>query len=132
MLLVLGFVGLAVAGGTASTLVATLLIGVGQGFVSPTVSGLLSRITPEGERGAVFGTLSSAQTLARMANYLLANLLFGRGNTAAPFWEAAGIAALALALAAVTLPDAARLASRAVPADLDGEGEPVASGAVDA
>ena len=76
--------GSALAGGTAATLLATLLVGVGQGLVSPTISGLLSRITPEGEQGAVFGTLSSAQTLARMANYLVANLLFGRGNTAAP------------------------------------------------
>jgi MFS transporter, DHA1 family, tetracycline resistance protein len=131
VLLVLGFAGLALARGTASTLVATLLIGVGQGFVAPTVSALLSKITPEGERGAVFGTLSSAQTLARMANYVLANLLFGRGNTAAPFWEAAGIAAVAIALAAVTLPDAARLASRAGSADQEGEGEPVASGVVE-
>ena len=77
VLLILGFAGLALARGTPATLLATLLIGVGQGFVSPTVTGLLSRITPEGERGAVFGTLSSAQTLARMANYLLANPLLG-------------------------------------------------------
>jgi len=117
VMLILGFVGLAVADGTASTLFPTLLIGVGQGFVSPTVSGLLSRITPEGERGAVFGTLSSAQTLARMANYVLANLLFGRGNTAAPFWEASAIALAALALASVTLPTARKLAG----ADLAGK-----------
>jgi MFS transporter, DHA1 family, tetracycline resistance protein len=132
VLLILGFAGLALAQGTASTLLATLLIGVGQGFVSPTVSALLSKITPEGERGAVFGTLSSAQTLARMANYLLANLLFGRGNTTAPFWEAAGIAVLALALAAVTLPVAGRLASRAGSADQESEGEPVTSAAIEA
>jgi DHA1 family tetracycline resistance protein-like MFS transporter len=111
VLLILGFAGLALAQGAAAILMATLFIGVGQGFVSPTVSGLLSRITPEGERGAVFGTLSSAQTLARMANYLLANLLFGRGNTGAPFWEAAGIALSALVLAGVTLPRARKVAS---------------------
>lgn len=129
VLLALGFAGLALASGTAATLGATLLIGAGQGFASPTVSGLLSRITPEGERGAVFGTLSSAQTLARMVNYVLANLLFGRGNTASPFWEAAGIALAALALAAVTLPLAARLAHQAGPADA---GEPITSAALEA
>jgi DHA1 family tetracycline resistance protein-like MFS transporter len=112
VLLILGFAGLALAEGAAAILSAVLFIGVGQGFVSPTVTGLLSRITPEGERGAVFGTLSSAQTLARMANYLLANLLFGKGNTGAPFWEAAGIALVALALAAITLPKAKQLAGR--------------------
>ena len=130
VLLTLGFVGLAVAIGTASTLLATLFVAVGQGFVSPTVTGLLSRITPEGERGAVFGTLSSSQTLARMANYVLANLLFGRGNTASPFWEAAAITLAALALAAVTLPTARRLADRAEPVEELDAGEPVPSGAV--
>jgi DHA1 family tetracycline resistance protein-like MFS transporter len=129
VLLALGFAGLALASGTAATLWATLLIGAGQGFASPTVSGLLSRITPERERGAVFGTLASAQTLARMVNYVLANLLFGRGNTASPFWEAAGIALAALALAAVTLPRAARLAQQADSAEA---GEPVTSAAMEA
>ena len=129
VLLALGFLGLALAQGTANILAATLFVGLGQGLVSPTVSGLLSRITPEGERGVVFGTFSSAQTLARMANYLVAILLFGRGNTAAPFWEAAAIALVALALAVVALPAAARLAGRA---DREGREVPVASGAVEA
>ena len=33
--------------------------------LSPTISGLLSRVTPAGDQGAVFGTLSSAQTWSR-------------------------------------------------------------------
>jgi DHA1 family tetracycline resistance protein-like MFS transporter len=127
VLLILGFAGLALAEGTAATLAATLFIGVGQGFVSPTVTGLLSRITPEGERGAVFGTLASSQTLARMTNYVVANLLFGRGNTASPFWEAAGIALAALALAAVTLPKARKVASQADQAAEEAKPEPVHS-----
>ena len=122
VLLVAGFAGLGFVGGTAGILVATALVGIGQGLVSPTISGLLSRITPEGEQGAVFGTLASSQTLARMTNYLVANLLFGRGDTAAPFWEAAVIAGVALGLASVGLPMVRRLAE----ADL---GEPVPSGA---
>ncbi len=128
VLLVAGFAGLGVASGTAATLAATMAVGVGQGLVSPTISGLLSRITPEGEQGAVFGTLSSAQTLARMANYLVANLLFGRGNTAAPFWEAAAIAVGALGLALVTLPSVGRKAGSG-PIEKD-RGEPIASGSV--
>jgi MFS transporter, DHA1 family, tetracycline resistance protein len=129
VLLILGFAGLALARGTPAVLLATALICVGQGFVSPTVTGVLSQITPEGERGAVFGTLSSAQTLARMANYLVANLLFGHGNTAAPFWEAAAIALAALGLAFVTLPTVRKLA-RTSPTDKD-LGELIPSGAVD-
>ena len=62
------------------------LVGVGQGLLGPSISGLLSRITPESEQGAVFGTLSSAQTLARMISYSAANLLLGRVSTAAPYW----------------------------------------------
>jgi DHA1 family tetracycline resistance protein-like MFS transporter len=77
-----------------------ILVGVGQGLVGPSVSGLLSRLTPPSEQGAVFGTLSSAQTLARMISYSTANLLLGRVSTAAPYWfgfavyVAAGLAAL--------------------------------------
>jgi DHA1 family tetracycline resistance protein-like MFS transporter len=97
--LALGFVTLAQVERWPALLGATLLVGVGQGLVSPTVSGLLSRITPVSEQGAVFGTLTSAQTLARMLNYVTANLLLARSGPSAPVWEAAMIAMLALLLA---------------------------------
>jgi DHA1 family tetracycline resistance protein-like MFS transporter len=64
---------------------------------------LLSRITPISEQGAIFGALSSAQTLARMVNYLVANVLLARFGPAAPFWEAGGIAVVALGLALVVV-----------------------------
>ncbi|SIO58676.1 MFS transporter, DHA1 family, tetracycline resistance protein [Singulisphaera sp. GP187] len=95
----LGFVGLALSESIPVLLGATLIVGVGQGLASPTVTGLLSRFTPDREQGAVFGVLSSAQTLARMANYVVANLLLARSGPAAPFWEAAAISAVALLLA---------------------------------
>ncbi|HEX8199435.1 MAG TPA: MFS transporter, partial [Isosphaeraceae bacterium] len=100
--LIVGFAGLALVRDWPALLVATLVVGVGQGLCSPTVSGLLSRVTPASEQGAVFGTLTSAQTLARLINYLLANHLLG-DNLSAPFWEAAGIAALALLVAFWTI-----------------------------
>ncbi len=96
----LGFAGLALASGALELAGAMVLVGVGQGLVGPSVSGLLSRITPASEQGAVFGTLSSAQTLARMISYSTANLLLGRVSTAAPYWFgfavylAAGLAAM--------------------------------------
>ena len=68
--------------------------------------------TPEGEQGAVFGTLSSAQTLARMINYSVANLLLARVGPSAPYWEAAAVAAVALLLAS-------RLLGRRDPMDVD-------------
>ncbi len=105
--LILFGIGTLVAGLSAMALVrsgtellgATLLVGIGQGLASPTVLGLLSRVTPESEQGAVFGTLTSAQTLARMINYVVANRLLGQAGPSAPFWEAAGIGVVALLLA---------------------------------
>ena len=60
----LGFAGLALASGALVLAGSIVLVGVGQGLIAPSLSGLLSRITPASEQGAVFGTLSSAQTLA--------------------------------------------------------------------
>ena len=109
-LLVGGFLGLALAGaGVAPILLALTLVGTGQGLASPPIAGLLSRVTPAAERGAIFGTFAAAQTLARLINYVAANLLFGRASTAAPFWEAAAIALAALSLAAVALPGVGKL-----------------------
>ena len=87
-----------------------LLLGVGQGLLSPTVSGLLSRVTPDSEQGAVFGTLSSAQTLARMISYSASNVLLGRVSTAAPYWCAFGIDLVALAVAGRIATNAGRYA----------------------
>jgi DHA1 family tetracycline resistance protein-like MFS transporter len=82
---------------------ASILVGAGQGLASPSTQGLLSRVTPASEQGAVFGTLTSAQTLARMLNYVIANRLLDRGNPAMPYWEGAAIAGVTFALAAILL-----------------------------
>jgi MFS transporter, DHA1 family, tetracycline resistance protein len=119
--LVAGFAGLALTRDWPALLVATLIVGVGQGLCSPAISGLLSRVTPAGEQGAVFGTLASAQTLARMVNYLVANRLLGRGTPSAPFWEAAAIAAVALALAAATIHGVLGPRAVAAPGTIAGE-----------
>jgi DHA1 family tetracycline resistance protein-like MFS transporter len=94
-----GFAGLAMTGGLPTLTLSLVLLAFGQGLTSPSTSGLLSRVTPENEQGAVFGTLSSAQTLARMISYSAANVLLGRVSTAAPYWAAFGIDVLALAVA---------------------------------
>ncbi len=99
-----GFAALALVQNWPALLGATLIVGVGQGLASPSVAGLLSRITPAQEQGAVFGVFSSVQTLARMINYVLANLLLANQNTAAPFWEASVIALIALVVAVLTVP----------------------------
>ena len=84
-------------------LVASLIIGVGSGLASPSISGLLSRFTPATEQGAVFGVFTSAQTLARMINYVVANRLLDLASLSAPFWEGSIIAVIAFILAVVTV-----------------------------
>ncbi len=98
-----GLAALAVVRTWPGMLAATLLVGVGSGLSSPSIQGLLSRITPMTEQGAVFGTLASAQTLARTINYLAANRLLGDAGPSAPFWEGAAIAVVAFVLAAVLI-----------------------------
>jgi DHA1 family tetracycline resistance protein-like MFS transporter len=99
ILVVTGFAGIAIAAKVSELAGSLVLLGLGQGLLSPSVSGLLSRITPESEQGAVFGTLASAQTLARMVSYSVANILLGRVSSAAPYWGAVGVDLLALAVA---------------------------------
>jgi DHA1 family tetracycline resistance protein-like MFS transporter len=97
--LALGLAALATVTTWPGLLGAAILVGVGQGVASPTILGLLSRLTPEGEQGAVFGTSTSAQTLARTINYVLANRLLGQLGPSAPFLEGAGFAFVALLMA---------------------------------
>jgi DHA1 family tetracycline resistance protein-like MFS transporter len=103
VLAVLGFAGLARVSGTAELFGSMTLLAVGQGLLSPSVAGLLSRITPESEQGAVFGTFSSSQTLARMISYSTSNLLLGKVSAGAPYWQAFGVDLLALTLAGQTV-----------------------------
>jgi DHA1 family tetracycline resistance protein-like MFS transporter len=103
-----GLAGLALVRTTPGLVGAMFVVAVGQALAGPSLSGLLSRQAPASEQGAIFGTLSSAQTLARMINYVAANRLLGRLGAAAPFWEGAGVAALALLIAAWSLPTLAR------------------------
>lgn len=92
-----GLASLAAARDFPRLILAGVLIGLGQGTAGPSIQGLLSRLTPATEQGAIFGVSSSAQTLARMINYYLANRLLSRGS-AEPYWEGAGIALAAIAV----------------------------------
>lgn len=99
-LLTAGLAALAVVATTPGLLVAVLLVGFGQGLCAPTVQGLLSKSTPPDEQGAVFGGLLSAQTLARVVNYWLANRLLGRYGPGVPYGWGAFVGLVALGVAA--------------------------------
>jgi MFS transporter, DHA1 family, tetracycline resistance protein len=96
----LGFVCLALSANAFQLAGAMLLVALGQGMLGPSVSGLLSRMTPMSEQGAVFGTLSSAQTVARMISYSFANVLLGKVATSAPYWFGSLVYLTALVAAA--------------------------------
>ena len=118
-LVAVGFAGIAASTLAAPLLIAVAVVGIGQGLASPSVQGLLSRVTPASEQGAVFGTLASAQTLARIVSYPVANLLLGSFGTAAPYWASAAIACLTLTAAAIvtrgiTIPAREEFASEAI------------------
>ena len=107
-LLTAGLAALAVVESTAGLALAVVLVGLGYGLGSPTISALLSRATPEARQGAIFGALLSAQTLARLVNYLGANGLLERFGPSAPYWEGAAVSGLALALTAWAIRDPER------------------------
>jgi MFS transporter, DHA1 family, tetracycline resistance protein len=94
-----GFAGMAMAKNVPELAGSMILLAIGQGLLSPSVSGLLSRITPIDRQGSMFGTLTSAQTLARMISYSASNILLGKISTAAPYWGAFGVDLVAVALA---------------------------------
>ncbi|AMV37390.1 Tetracycline resistance protein, class B [Planctomyces sp. SH-PL62] len=104
-----GFAIVAAAPGTGilPLAVAITLFAVGSGLLSPSIMGLLSRITPASEQGAVFGALTSIQTLARIVSYLIGNVLLDRVSLSAPYWFATAVYALTVL---VTLLAAPRLA----------------------
>ena len=97
--LVVGMTGLALARNAPAMLAAIVFVAVGQGLVNPTISGLLSKVTPANEQGGIFGILSSSQTLARMISYTTANLLLAQVGPSAPFWQGSAVLAVGLVLA---------------------------------
>jgi MFS transporter, DHA1 family, tetracycline resistance protein len=94
-----GFAGMALVSNAPELAGSMMLLGVGQGLLSPSVSGLLSRCTPIDAQGTVFGTLTSAQTFARMISYSASNILLGRFSPSAPYWGAFVVELIALAAA---------------------------------
>ncbi len=101
VVVIVGYLVMASVGSVSTLILAIILCGVGQGFASPTIQGLLSRVTPDSEQGSVFGTLVSAQTLARLINYPMSAYLLQTYGPSAPYWEAAGISVLALGLGVI-------------------------------
>jgi MFS family permease len=84
----------------------TLVLVVGQGLVSPSVSSGLAAMADPTRRGATFGLNQSTGALARLVGPVVAAWLFDSSGTGAPFVWCLVIAVLAmLATSAVRTPD---------------------------
>ena len=82
---------------------ALLVLTVGQGLASPTLSSLVAGRAPEHRRGAVLGVTQSAGSLARVIGPLLGGVLFEHAGIPAPYLAGAGFVALGLVLVTVAV-----------------------------
>lgn len=109
-----GFASIALAPTVFALYAAVAIVALGQGLASPSVQGLISRLTSDDEQGSIFGVLTSASTLARMINYVFANFLLDRYGASAPFFEASLLALSGLCVAVATVVPRRSTAARTV------------------
>jgi MFS family permease len=77
--------------------VALVLLVVGQGLASPTLSALVAGRSAQDRRGMTLGLQQSAGGLARSVGPVLAGVLFGR-SVPAPYLAGAALVVVALAV----------------------------------
>jgi DHA1 family tetracycline resistance protein-like MFS transporter len=129
--MLLGFVGVALARDAWALLIGCLLVATGYSLAGPSIVGLMSRGVPATEQGAVFGIYSSAQTTARIINYMVATRVLARFGPSAPFWEAAGLMLVAIGLAVGVRQVRAKPGEELEEPGLDGAGQGLAAGLVE-
>jgi multidrug resistance protein len=79
------------------------LLAIGSGINSPSILGLISRLTDESEQGGTIGVSRSFSALARTLGPPAGTLLFGRVGAGWPFWAAGGLLILGLFYASYVL-----------------------------
>lgn len=102
-------IGLLLVPGTRDTrmlILATCLMGVGQGLCNPTLSAYISKMAPPTERGGILGVSSALTALARVIGPALAGLAYDGLQTPGALFSQALIVTIAIALAArlMTIP----------------------------
>ncbi|MBV8520050.1 MAG: MFS transporter [Acidobacteria bacterium] len=78
---------------------ATFFVAIGQGLCYPSLTSLVSRISPESERGSLLGLATSVGSLARFLGPIVAGFLYDLGGAAGAFYGGAALMAVALAIA---------------------------------
>jgi MFS transporter, DHA1 family, tetracycline resistance protein len=84
---------------TRVLIIATCLMGVGQGLCNPTLSAYISKIAPPAERGGILGVSSSLTALARVIGPALAGLAYDSLRTPGAVFSQAIIVTIAIVLA---------------------------------
>jgi MFS transporter, DHA1 family, tetracycline resistance protein len=102
-LMALGLLALPSAPVVALLGVASAVLAVGAGIHQPSLLGLVSRLSTETAQGETLGLSRSVQALARTGGPLWGGWAFQALGPPWPFWSAAGIMALALLAAVVSL-----------------------------
>jgi len=69
--------------------VVAFLIAIGQGLCYPALTSLVSKISPENERGSMLGLAASVGSLARFLGPLLSGFLYDLARAAGAFWGGA-------------------------------------------
>jgi MFS transporter, DHA1 family, tetracycline resistance protein len=80
-------------------IVATCLMGVGQGLCHPTISAFVTKIAPSSHRGGILGVLSSMTALARMFGPALVGFAYDLLKTPGAIFLQAAIVSVGIALA---------------------------------
>jgi MFS family permease len=85
-LLAIGLILTGVPSGGWVLLLAFTLMPVGTGLLFPCITGLLSRVVPQGERGLYMGVQHTFGGVSRVAFPIVAGLLMDRFSVGVPFW----------------------------------------------
>jgi MFS family permease len=94
--------GFLIVGGCQTTPVLYLglfFLGVGSGFVMPSLSSLVSRYSPAESQGLALGSFRSAGSLARALGPAIGGVLYWRLGSGSPYWTAAALLLVPLLLA---------------------------------
>ena len=101
--LFLGLVIVPLTTGRPFLILATCLMGVGQGLCLPTFSAYISKIAPASHRGGILGLAHSLNALARVLGPPIAGLAYDAWRTPGAFVSQAIIVAIALGLSVVLI-----------------------------
>ncbi len=96
-----GYFLLAIGRSHALFFVASALIGLGQGFSSPTIMAMISKSTPAENQGAVFGVQAALSSLGRVLGHPLSGRIY-MVSPSLPFYISAAILVLVAAIVATS------------------------------